>query len=95
MVLQCINGVGSNLVEGRTKIQQLTNNLFEFLLFYIRHQLETPGKYAHLEVFYQDKKGTLSSNTTIPPQVTPPSSSSTPSRELLPEMKVFIILGQE
>ncbi|CAG2208217.1 Protein LCHN [Mytilus edulis] len=59
----------------------------QFLETQVRHQLETPGKYSNLEVFYQDKKGTLNSTTSIPQQITPNSSSSTPSQEILPEMK--------
>ncbi|XP_071174373.1 DENN domain-containing protein 11-like [Mytilus edulis] len=60
----------------------------QFLETQVRHQLETPGKYSNLEVFYQDKKGTLNSTTSIPQQITPNSSSSTPSQEILPEMKI-------
>ncbi|KAJ8302431.1 hypothetical protein KUTeg_018827, partial [Tegillarca granosa] len=61
----------------------------QFLETQVRHQLETPGKYTQLHAFYEDKKGTLSSDTQeIIRMPTPASTPSTSSREFLPEMKI-------
>ena len=56
-----------------------------------RHQLETPGKYTQLTALYNDRKAEL--RETSPSRVmrpSPVSTPSTPSQELLPEMKVCV-----
>ena len=60
----------------------------ESFVYCFRHQLETPGKYSQLMAFYEDKKGTLpfaGSSHSI-------SNLSTPGTEILPELKVSLIL---
>ncbi|XP_060083226.1 DENN domain-containing protein 11-like [Ylistrum balloti] len=59
----------------------------QFLETQVRHQLETPGNYSQLHAFYQDKKGTLTSDSAISGMSSSNSSPSTPSRDL-PEMKI-------
>lgn len=63
-------------------------------IYHFRHQLEIPGKYTQLIAFYNDKKGEFPLNVShsnsahIP---SPLSTPSTPSIELLPEMKVCVL----
>ncbi|XP_071091811.1 DENN domain-containing protein 11-like [Haliotis cracherodii] len=62
----------------------------QFLETQVRHQLEVPGVYTQLIAFFDDKKGVLpiggsAEALKIP---SPASTPSTPSKELLPEMKI-------
>ncbi|KAK7114733.1 DENN domain-containing protein 11-like [Littorina saxatilis] len=61
----------------------------QFLETQVRHQLETPGKYTQLTALYNDKKAELGeSSPTGILRPSPLSTPSTPSQELLPEMKI-------
>ncbi|XP_064599038.1 DENN domain-containing protein 11-like isoform X2 [Liolophura sinensis] len=63
----------------------------QFLETQVRHQLEIPGKYTQLKAFYDDKKGTLPAGSTsdiLLQLPSPASTPSTPSRELLPELRI-------
>ncbi|CAL1530636.1 unnamed protein product [Lymnaea stagnalis] len=62
----------------------------QFLEKQVRHQLETPGNYSQLLAFYNDRKGILPSEGTSETlrAPSPRSTPSTPSREILPEMKI-------
>ncbi|XP_050398253.1 DENN domain-containing protein 11 [Patella vulgata] len=59
----------------------------QFLETQVRHLLETPGKYTQLKVFYEDRKGVLP-DVSDGLRPSPLSTPSTPSRDLLPEMKI-------
>ncbi|XP_041375104.1 DENN domain-containing protein 11-like [Gigantopelta aegis] len=68
-------------------------SLYRHMLFLetqVRHQLEIPGNYVPLKAFYEDKKGMLPMNGTADSLTIPSvaSTPSTPSHELLPEMKI-------
>ena len=52
-----------------------------------RHQLETPGKYTQLQAFYEDK--TTAALLALQKQ-SKSNTPTTPSRDLLPELKVFM-----
>merc|ERR1719483_895582 len=62
----------------------------QFLETQVRHQLEIPGNYSQLLAFYSDRKGVLPSGSTSSTlRASPvPSTPVSPSRELLPEMKI-------
>ncbi|XP_064641137.1 DENN domain-containing protein 11-like isoform X2 [Lineus longissimus] len=59
----------------------------QFLETQVRHQLEVPGKYSQLKAFYEDKKGMLPSSISID-SIRFASPASTPSSEVLPELKI-------
>jgi hypothetical protein len=61
------------------------NANLSFSLF--RHQLEIPGKYSQLTAFYEDKRGMLPTSISID-SIRFASPASTPSSEILPELKV-------
>ena len=62
-----------------------------FVCISFRHQLEVPGRYRQLQAFWEDKKATLppsaSSASSVNLQV--PSPASTPSSDILPELRVW------
>ncbi|KAK7498898.1 hypothetical protein BaRGS_00009990 [Batillaria attramentaria] len=62
----------------------------QFLETQVRHQLEIPGKYTQLMALYTDRKAELLSNGSPNAGLRPSplSTPSTPSNELLPEMKI-------
>ncbi|CAG5117486.1 unnamed protein product [Candidula unifasciata] len=62
----------------------------QFLETQVRHQLETPGNYSQLLAFYNDRRGILPSDGTSDTlkASSPRSTPSTPSRDLLPEMRI-------
>ncbi|KAI8759431.1 DENN domain-containing protein 11-like [Biomphalaria glabrata] len=62
----------------------------QFLEKQVRHQLETPGNYSQLLAFYNDRKGILPSDETSETLKAHSlrSTPSTPSRDLVPEMKI-------
>lgn len=59
----------------------------QFLETQVRHQLETPGKYTQLQAFYEDKMATLPSNG-LPASLSKSNTPTTPSKDLLPELKI-------
>ncbi|XP_076449359.1 DENN domain-containing protein 11-like [Babylonia areolata] len=61
----------------------------QFLETQVRHQLETPGKYSQLTALYNDRKAELQDLSPVQGnRPSPMSTPSTPSNELLPEMKI-------
>ncbi|XP_060552703.1 DENN domain-containing protein 11-like [Ruditapes philippinarum] len=57
----------------------------QFLETQVRHQLETPGKYTQLQAFYEDK--TTAALLALQKQ-SKSTTPTTPSRDLLPELKI-------
>ncbi|NXB48707.1 LCHN protein, partial [Leucopsar rothschildi] len=59
-----------------------------FLENQVRHQLEMPGHYSHLEAFYDDKKGVLPDSKGTPNSQQPVHWLPSIHRYMYPEMKI-------
>ncbi|XP_072728313.1 DENN domain-containing protein 11 isoform X2 [Ciconia boyciana] len=59
-----------------------------FLENQVRHQLEMPGHYSHLEAFYDDKKGVLPDSKGTPASQQPVHWLPSIHRYMYPEMKI-------
>ncbi|RMC02874.1 hypothetical protein DUI87_20067 [Hirundo rustica rustica] len=59
-----------------------------FLENQVRHQLEMPGHYSHLEAFYDDKKGVLPDSKGTPSSQQPVHWLPSIHRYMYPEMKI-------
>ncbi|KFV83891.1 Protein LCHN, partial [Struthio camelus australis] len=59
-----------------------------FLENQVRHQLEMPGHYSHLEAFYDDKKGVLPAGKDTPTSQQPVHWLPSIHRYMYPEMKI-------
>ncbi|ELT95107.1 hypothetical protein CAPTEDRAFT_176151 [Capitella teleta] len=66
----------------------LLHRHMQFLETQVRHQLEIPERYGQLKAFWEDKQGVLPASTSSLSLGLPVSAASTPSIELLPEMKI-------